>query len=61
MDEGNYISKDEWRLSPIGQFIYLVFQRAVLPLRLLTDDDQVQVVVARVVAWQAVHMHHVGE
>ena len=48
-------------ISSIGQLFYLVFQGAVLPLRLLTDDNQVQVVVARVVAWQAVHMHDVGE
>ena len=38
-----------------------MLQGAVLPLRLLTDNNQVQVVVARVVAWQAVYMHNVGE
>lgn len=32
-------------LSPGGRLPYLVFQGAVLPLRLLADDHQVQVVV----------------
>jgi hypothetical protein len=39
--------------------MYLVLQRAVLSLSLLSDDDQVQVVVAGAVAGQAVHVHHV--
>ena len=42
-------------------FVYLVFQGAVLPLSLFTDDDQVQVVVASAVARKAVHMNHISE
>ena len=38
-----------------------MLQGAVLPLGLFTDDDQVQVVVASAVAWQAVYMNHVGK
>lgn len=41
--------------------VYLVLQRAVLALRLLTDDDQVQVVVAGAVARQAVYMNHISK
>lgn len=61
MDEWKSISRDKWWLSWMGQPVYLVLQRAVLPLRLLPDDHQVQVVVAGAVAWQAAHVHHVGE
>lgn len=41
--------------------MYLVLQGAVLPFGLFADDDQVQVVVASAVAWQAVHMNHIGK
>lgn len=40
---------------------HLVLQGAVLALSLLADDDEVQVVVASVVARQAVHMNHVSK
>ena len=39
--------------------VYLMLQRAVLSFCLFTDDDQVQVVVARAVTRQAIHMYHV--
>lgn len=38
-----------------------MLQRAVLPLRLLPNDNQVQVVVASAVALQAVHVHHISK
>lgn len=38
-----------------------MLQGAVLPLSLFADDDQVQVVVASAVAWQAVHMNHISK
>lgn len=41
--------------------VYLVLQGAVLPLSLLADDDEVQVVVACVVTRQAIHMNHVSK
>lgn len=44
-----------------GRLPYLVLQRAVLPLRLLTNDDEVQVVVACFIAWQALHVDNVCE
>lgn len=39
--------------------VYLMFQRAVLPLCLLPNDNQVQVVVASAVTLQAIYMHHI--
>lgn len=39
-----------------GRLPYLVLQRAVLPLCLLTNDHEVQVVVACFIAWQALHV-----
>lgn len=41
--------------------VYLMLQGAVLALCLFADDDQVQVVVASVVARQAVHMNHISK
>lgn len=41
--------------------VYLMFQRAVLPLCLLPNDNQVQVVVASAVALQAIYMHHISK
>lgn len=41
--------------------MYLVLQRAVLSLGLLSDNDQVQVVVAGAIARQAVHVNHIGK
>lgn len=38
-----------------------MLQGAVLPFSLLTDDDQVQVVMASAVALQAVDMDHVSK
>lgn len=38
-----------------------MLQGAVLPLGLLTNDDEVQVVMASAVAGQAVHMDHVSK
>lgn len=46
---------------PVKRASYLMLQGAVLPLRLLTNDDQVQVVVAGAVTRQAVHMNHVSK
>lgn len=39
--------------------VYLMFQWAVLPLCLLPNDNQVQVVVASAVTLQAIYMHHI--
>ena len=39
----------------------LVFQRAVFSFRLFSDDDEVQMTVARFEARQRVDAHHVGE
>lgn len=41
--------------------VYLMLQRAVLPLSLFTDDDKVQIVVASAVARQTVHMNHISK
>lgn len=47
--------------TAIHLVIYLVLQGAVLPLRLLADDNKVQVVVASVVTRQAIHMNHISK
>lgn len=41
--------------------VYFMLQGAVLPLGLFADNDEVQVVVASAVAWQAVHMNHISK
>ena len=38
-----------------------MLQGAVLPLSLFADNDEVQVVVASAVAWQAVNMNHISK
>lgn len=53
-----------WYISYIVQVRpvpHLVLQGAVLALCLLADDDEVQVVVASVVARQAAHVNHVSK
>lgn len=39
--------------------LYLMLQGTVLSFSLFTDYDEVQIVVASAVAWQAVHMNHI--
>jgi len=38
-----------------------MLQRAVFSLCLLPNDDQIQVIMAGAVTWQAVHMNHIGK
>lgn len=38
-----------------------MLQRAIFSLCLLTDDDQIQVIVSGAVTWQAVYMNHIGK
>lgn len=39
--------------------LYLMLQGTVLSFSLFTDYDEVQIIVASAVAWQAVHMNHI--
>ena len=53
--------KDETRFAEPLRAAHLMFQSAVLALRLLTDDDKVQVVVACGESRQTLDLYHVGE